>query len=822
MTLRTSLFYDSENKLYNLFVTYLLKREIFMKKRVGAIAILSAMFVLASCEDNNSSIPVSSKNEESSSQIISSESSSESSSNEEISSSEPSSSIDDSKVTNIKFIIKTVNVNLNENAQLQWKIYPSTAKVKDVVFSIEDEDVASVSSNGIITGLKVGTTTVTIITLDGNFSDTATINVVGQQATGIKLIVPDNTIQDDNGNYLIKVDQKIQLSYELSPNGSINTVTYATSTSSGDAAAYLSVSKGGILTGRKYKIKITVSVTTDNLFTDSVTFSVVKDSIYSQYLLKNTLQKSTELEKENVVSGTKKIVHIKKKSSIDDETTETFNIYTNGVSRNYTEKDKYLNKSKTYDGFYGIYNNKFYQLIRNGSDYSTSSVTNIGDGSNEISLDTAKEYSSLAYYRTHYGLANIIQSEYIDSSLYFGYSGDWMTYTLEEKDNSISVKASFEKTASSYYETLYYREISLTITTTSEGMISGYTFTSYDYDSTSYDFTNHELSENPTTIETVEHTFTQTSGTRVENASFALEPSQCYFTSFDVNVVNSTDSSEILYVGDYLKFTVSNALPSTATTTIDRISYLSSSNENVVKYSSAGGLRAVGEGNATITFSSSGGVTSSVNVSVSYKAPESVSISTSKDYVKIGETLDNITVSVLPYGAKDDASISIISGNEYASLTYDETNKSYSLSGIAKGKVVLQATSNVDNAIISTKSIYVYEELSENDVLATLLKNKYVTTASTNSKTYILTFLENGKGKVVDGFEDYSTTYATFEYAISGFSIVISNLKSANTSLLYSLDTLTLANTGLTISGKMQTSTSSYTKKTYTFSLYEE
>ncbi len=795
-----------------------------MKKRIGMISVLSAMFILASCGEVNSSPEFSSIEESSSSEVVSSESSSSSSESSSIeessSSSESSSSVDTSKVTNVKFVIKTVNVDLNGTAELQWKIYPSTAENKDVTFNIEDETVASVTPEGIVSGLKVGTTTVTVTTLDGNFSDTATINVVGEQATGIKLIVPDDAIMDDSGNYLIKIDQKIKLSYQITPNNSVNSITYTTSTSSGDASAYLSVSKGGILTGRKYKVKVTVSVTTDNLFTDSVTFSVVKDSIYSQYLLKDTLKKSTALEKENVVSGTKKIVHIKKKSSIDDETNETFNIYTNGVSRSYTEKDKVLNKTKTYDGFYGIYNNKFYQIVRSGTDYTGSSVTNIGDGSNEISLEDAQSNSSLAYYRTRYGLANIIQSEYIDSSLYFGYSGDWLTYVLDEKDGKITINASFEKTASSYYETSYYRDISLEVSKNNEGMITGYTFKAYDYDSTSYDFTNHTLKENPTTIETVEHTFTQTSGTKTENASFALEPSQCYYTSFDVDILNSSDSSSTLYVGDYLKFSVKNGLPSTATTMIDRISYLSSSNENVVKYSSAGGLRALGEGNATVTFVTTNGVTSSVDVSVSYRAPEGVSINCDASGVKVGDTLSDISLSVSPYGAKNDATLSIVSGNEYATLSYNEETNKYSLTGVAKGKVVLQATSNIDPTLSSTKTLYVYEELSEDDVLNTLLTNKYSTTA--NSKMYILCFNENGKGKVVDGFLEYSTTYATFEYSISSFSIAISNFKSANTSLLYSLDTLTLANTGLSISGKMQTSTSTYTKRSYTFNIYEE
>lgn len=807
-----------------------------MKKRTKALTVLFAIFILASCGENNSSssegVSSNSSYENSSSEVISSEESSESISSEPISSessslseesssSESSSSTDESKVTNIKFVIKTINVNVNETNQLEWKIYPSTATNKEVAFKIQDETIASVSSTGLVTGLAVGTTTVTITTLDGSFSDTATINVVGEQATGIKLILPENVIQDDNGYYLIKVDQRLQLSYELSPANSVNSVTFSTSTTSGDASAYLSVSKSGILTGRKYKVRITVSVTTDNLVTDSVTFSVVKDSIYTQYSLKNVLKKSTALEKENVVSGAKKIVHKKKKSSIDDETNETFNIYTNGVSRSYTEKDNYLNKSKTYEGYYGIYNNKFYQINRSGTDYSNSSVTPIGDGEKEISLDAAKEYSSLAYYRTRYGFASIIQEEYIDSSLYFAYSGTWQNYDLKEEGNKISLMASYEKTASAYYETSYFRSLSLIIDTDDKGMITSYEFKSYDYDSTSYDFTNHALKDGATAMESVEHSFTQTSGTRSENKSFSLEPSQCYFTSFDVSLVASGDSSTDLYVGDYLKFVVSNPLPSTATTSIDTISYQSSSNNNVVTFSNYGGLKAVGEGKATVTFVTTNGVTSSVDVIVNYRVPESISIDCSEKGVKVGETLNDISLSVSPYGAKNDATLVIESGEEYASLNFDSTSKKYSLTGLKKGKVVLKATSNVDSTLSATKTIYVYEELTEDDVLDTLLNNKYAATAS-NSKTYILQFQANGKGRVVDGFEDYSTVYGTFEYSVSSFLITVSSLKSANTSLLYALENLTLNVNGLSLTGKMQTSSSVYTKQTYTFFIYEE
>ncbi len=167
-----------------------------------------------------------------------------------------------------------------------------------------------------------------------------------------------------------------------------------------------------------------------------------------------------------------------------------------------------------------------------------------------------------------------------------------------------------------------------------------------------------------------------------------------------MKVSSSVDSSTDLYVGDYIKFEVENPSPSTATTTIDRVSFLSSSNEKVILNSSSGGLRAVGEGETTLTFVSSNGVTSTKNVTVNYKSPESVSINCSAIGVKVGETLDNITTSVSPYGAKNDVDISIVSGEEYATLTFDEAKQSYSLKGLAKGKVVLEGTSNIDSTLL--------------------------------------------------------------------------------------------------------------------------
>lgn len=778
-----------------------------MKKKL-ILSFLSIGFLLASCQDNVSSSNVENST---SSNSTTSESVSESSSSF-------STSIDEN-VSNVKFIVKTINVDLNGTNKLQWKIYPNTAKNKNVSFEVEDKTIASVDNEGTIKGLKVGSTIVTITTEEGNFKDIATINVIAQQAESIKLKVPEGTLVD-NGIYLLKVGQRLQLSYEMNPTNSVNTVTFSSKdSSSGDASNYLSVSKTGLLKALKLKAKITISVTTDNLFTDSITFSVVKDSIYSQVFLNQQLDKSTAIEQEKVVSGTKKIIHKKPKTSIDDETNETFNIYNNGVSRTYEVKDRYLNSTKNYEGFYGIYNNKFYQLNRYNNTYSSSSVTSIGEEDNQISLLEAEKQSSLAFYRSSYGFANIIKNEYVSSTSYLAYTGDWQTYTFTEKNNTYTIEASYENKSTYFGTTSYYRTFSLMISLNEEGMITSYNFTCNDYDSQNYDFTNHKLKDNPTSLEKVEHTFTQEIGTRTNNDSFTLFPSQCYFTSYTMKTYSLDEGSYNSFeVGDYINFKVDTFAPITATSSIDKIKFVSSSNENVASFSTAGGLKAVGEGKATLKFVSSNGVESSIEITVKYKTLESITINAS-DGVQVGNILTDIEASVNS-GANPNYELSIMEGEEFATLTYNETTKKYSLLGVKEGKVVLCAKSLFDENIKTTKTIYVYNPVSEDDVLSTLLKTKYQTVAY-NNKTYILVFLENGKGKVVDGFEDYSTTYGTFEYSVEGFTIKISNVKTLNNTIFYALEDLTMDTSGLYLKGKLATNKNSYNKKEYTFTKCE-
>ena len=778
-----------------------------MKKRTK-IYIMTLTFLISGCQTTNSSINSlsNSSNNVSSSSSISSSSSSSS----------VTSSSEEKNVTEIRFIRKTINVDLNGTAQLSWKIMPSDATNKKVSFSVEDDTIASVDENGLLTGKKVGSTKVTITTDDGKLQDTATINVIGQQATGIKLIVPQGTLQDDKGTYLLKVGDRLKLNYEITPTSSVNTVTYAATSDNGTVENYLTVSNSGLIKAIALKAKIEVSITTDNLMSDSIMIAIVKESIYNQYYIKDKLSKSIALEQQNVVSGTKKIIHKYPLRSTNDETNGTFNIYSNGISTKTTELDHYSNNTKTYNGFIGINNGYYYEINRSSNnEYNSTFKSKIGE---DIELETAQKQSSLINYKTHYGLANIIIDEYVESTQYLTYTGDWQSFNLTNKDGTISLNASYEKIEkTAFYSSTLYKTFSLIINIDND-MVTSFTFECSDYDKDSYDFTNHELKSSPTALEYTKHEFSQQTGVKKENNNFDVTPSQCYFTDYSIATYATEDNGNYnkFEVGDYINFKIDTFAPNTATQMIDTIKYKSSSNNNVATYSSMGGLRAVGEGKATLTYVSTNGVEKTVDIEVNYKQATSIEINFNDIGVEVNKTVNNITASVLPSGSNQNYSLSIINGHEFAELTYVEETKSYSLKGLKEGKITLKAQSLVNENISITKDIYVYQPLTSDRVLSTLLNSKYQTKAD-NGNDYILIFNDNGKGEIKDGFESYSTNYGYFDYEVNEFEINISNVETLNANIFSILDKLTMDISGLTLTGKMSTSSNVYNKKTYIF-----
>ncbi|MEB6231391.1 Ig-like domain-containing protein [Mammaliicoccus sciuri] len=80
-------------------------------------------------------------------------------------------------VTGVTISPKTVSIDVGGTTKLDSTVAPSTATNKSVSYKSSDAAVATVSSNGTVTGVSEGEVTITVTTQDGNKTDTATVTV---------------------------------------------------------------------------------------------------------------------------------------------------------------------------------------------------------------------------------------------------------------------------------------------------------------------------------------------------------------------------------------------------------------------------------------------------------------------------------------------------------------------------------------------------------------------------------------------------------------------------------------------------------------------
>ena len=85
--------------------------------------------------------------------------------------------VDPVHVTGVSLTPATVEVEEEDTTQLTATVAPSNASNKSVTFKSSDEDVATVSSTGLVTGVAVGDATITVTTVDGKFTDTTEVTV---------------------------------------------------------------------------------------------------------------------------------------------------------------------------------------------------------------------------------------------------------------------------------------------------------------------------------------------------------------------------------------------------------------------------------------------------------------------------------------------------------------------------------------------------------------------------------------------------------------------------------------------------------------------
>lgn len=172
-------------------------------------------------------------------------------------------------VSSVDLSQHTLNINLNEEYILKATILPDTAKNKNVIWISSDENIASVS-DGVIVGNGYGACIITVITEDGNKTDTCKVVVevdMGDSnnvnVTGIRLNTNSLEIDRHESVYLLPT---------VIPANANQSITYISS--DGNIAK---VSNEGLITGvgqgkctitaisnKNTKIKASCTVTVSN------------------------------------------------------------------------------------------------------------------------------------------------------------------------------------------------------------------------------------------------------------------------------------------------------------------------------------------------------------------------------------------------------------------------------------------------------------------------------------------------------------------------------------------------------------------------------
>lgn len=159
------------------------------------------------------------------------------------------------KVTGVRVSNATATVKEGKSTTVTATVAPSNATNKEVTWASADTSIAKVSQTGVITGVKAGTTTITVTTKDGGHKATVTVTVTApvlaesvsisgaktvQEGKSIKLtatVLPNNT--DDKTVTWTSSDKTIA----TVSNGTVKgikegTVTITATTKNGKVATY--------------------------------------------------------------------------------------------------------------------------------------------------------------------------------------------------------------------------------------------------------------------------------------------------------------------------------------------------------------------------------------------------------------------------------------------------------------------------------------------------------------------------------------------------------------------------------------------------------
>ena len=157
-------------------------------------------------------------------------------------------------VTGVTLNKSIENIKVGKTASLTATVTPSNATNKKILWSSSDETVANVK-DGVVTGIKEGTSTITAITEDGGYKATCKVTVEKEQKEE-KVLVTGVTL--NKSNQTIKIGETFSLTATVTPSNATNRKILWSSSDETVASV-----KDGVVTGIKEGIA-TITVTTED------------------------------------------------------------------------------------------------------------------------------------------------------------------------------------------------------------------------------------------------------------------------------------------------------------------------------------------------------------------------------------------------------------------------------------------------------------------------------------------------------------------------------------------------------------------------------
>lgn len=168
----------------------------------------------------------------------------------------------------LTFAVASIDVELDKTMAIDTLLTftPAEASNKMVTYSSFDASIATVDAKGVVTAVKVGTTTIRATSLDGGFTADLTVNVKPVAVTGVEILSGTDGVMEINSG------SNYALAFRVLPANAANTNTTWTSSNPDVVTCYEGTP--GLIIGNQAGTSIITVTTEDGGFTATLTVYV--------------------------------------------------------------------------------------------------------------------------------------------------------------------------------------------------------------------------------------------------------------------------------------------------------------------------------------------------------------------------------------------------------------------------------------------------------------------------------------------------------------------------------------------------------------------